>query len=90
MYDSVHILSFNSSIWSGWLAFVVVLQGTAIGKCPKDKLFRGYIELELQLREFDRCRKLYEKFLEFSPENCTTWMKVLIYDFIFFNFMCAY
>lgn len=50
-------------------------QGTAIGKCPKNKLFKGYIELELQLREFDRCRKLYEKYLEFSPENCTTWIK---------------
>ncbi|XP_031567761.1 crooked neck-like protein 1 [Actinia tenebrosa] len=49
--------------------------GTAIGKCPKDKLFREYIGLELQLREFDRCRKLYEKFLEFSPANCTTWVK---------------
>ncbi|KAK7506895.1 hypothetical protein BaRGS_00001746 [Batillaria attramentaria] len=49
--------------------------GTAIGKCPKNKLFRGYIELELQLREFDRCRVLYEKFLEFNPQNCTTWMK---------------
>ncbi|TGZ65990.1 hypothetical protein CRM22_005583 [Opisthorchis felineus] len=51
------------------------LLGAAIGMCPKDKLFRGYIELEIQLREFDRCRKLYEKFLEFSPENCTTWMR---------------
>uniref|UniRef100_A0A9J7Z3J8 Crooked neck pre-mRNA splicing factor 1 n=1 Tax=Cyprinus carpio carpio TaxID=630221 RepID=A0A9J7Z3J8_CYPCA len=49
--------------------------GTAIGKCPKNKVFKGYIELELQLREFDRCRKLYEKYLEFSPENCTTWIK---------------
>ncbi|CAH1790968.1 unnamed protein product [Owenia fusiformis] len=49
--------------------------GTAIGKCPKDKLFRGYIDLEIQLREFERCRILYEKFLEHSPENCTTWMK---------------
>ncbi|XP_005094945.1 crooked neck-like protein 1 [Aplysia californica] len=49
--------------------------GTAIGKCPKNKVFRGYIDLELQLREFDRCRMLYQKFLEFSPENCTTWMK---------------
>ncbi|XP_070577296.1 crooked neck-like protein 1 [Ptychodera flava] len=49
--------------------------GTAIGKCPKDKLFKGYIELELQLREFDRCRILYEKFLEYNMENCTTWMK---------------
>ncbi|XP_077994644.1 crooked neck-like protein 1 [Glandiceps talaboti] len=49
--------------------------GAAIGKCPKDKLFKGYIELELQLREFDRCRILYEKFLEYNMENCTTWMK---------------
>ncbi|XP_041951105.1 crooked neck-like protein 1 [Alosa sapidissima] len=49
--------------------------GTAIGKSPKNKLFKGYIELELQLREFDRCRKLYEKYLEYSPENCTTWIK---------------
>lgn len=49
--------------------------GTALGKCPTPKLFKGYIELELQLREFDRCRKLYEKFLEFNPSNCTTWIK---------------
>lgn len=52
-----------------------LFQGTSIGKCPKNKLFKGYIELELQLREFDRCRKLYEKFLEFGPENCTSWIK---------------
>jgi len=43
--------------------------------CPKDKLFRGYIDLEIQLREFDRSRLLYQKFLEFGPENCTTWLK---------------
>lgn len=49
--------------------------GTAIGMCPRDKLFRGYIDLEIQLREFDRCRILYQKFLEFNPENCVTWMK---------------
>lgn len=49
--------------------------GAAIGKSSKDKLFRGYIDLEIQLREFDRCRILYEKFLEFGPENCTTWIK---------------
>ncbi|XP_077138912.1 crooked neck-like protein 1 [Ranitomeya variabilis] len=57
------------------LPFARKALGTSIGKCPKHKLFKGYIELELQLREFDRCRKLYEKFLEFAPENCTTWIK---------------
>ena len=49
--------------------------GTAIGKCPKPKLFKAYIELELQLREFDRCRKLYEKFLEFNVANSSAWIK---------------
>uniref|UniRef100_A0A6M2DU41 Putative cell cycle control protein crooked neck n=1 Tax=Xenopsylla cheopis TaxID=163159 RepID=A0A6M2DU41_XENCH len=49
--------------------------GMALGVCPRDKLYRGYIDLEIQLREFDRCRILYEKFLEFGPENCITWMK---------------
>eukprot|EP00124_Ichthyophonus_hoferi_P004678 Ihof_evm2s545 gene=Ihof_evmTU2s545 len=49
--------------------------GQALGICPKDKIFKGYIELEMQLREFDRCRTLYEKFLEYNPSNCTTWIK---------------
>ena len=49
--------------------------GTAIGKCPKPKLFKSYIELELQLREFDRCRKLYEKYLEFNVANSNAWIK---------------
>lgn len=52
-----------------------MLLGRAIGMCPKDKLFKDYIELELQLREFDRCRILYEKFLEFNPANVYAWIK---------------
>jgi len=46
-----------------------------LGKCPKAKLFRGYIDLEIQLREFNRCRTLYDKFLQFDSENCSAWMK---------------
>lgn len=54
--------------------------GTAIGMCPKEALFKGYIQLEIdvslcglnglyllmimQMREFDRVRTLYEKYLE--------------------------
>ncbi|KAJ1655551.1 NineTeen Complex (NTC) component [Dispira simplex] len=49
--------------------------GRAIGQCPKDKLFRGYIALEMQLREFDRVRILYGKYLEFNPANCATWVE---------------
>ncbi|XP_014826430.1 PREDICTED: crooked neck-like protein 1 isoform X2 [Poecilia mexicana] len=62
-------------VYQACLELIPHKKGSAIGKCPKNKLLKGYIELELQLREFDRCRKLYEKYLEFSPENCTTWIK---------------
>jgi crooked neck len=49
--------------------------GTAIGKAPTEKIFKGYIELELQLGNVDRCRKLYEKYLMFTPSNCYAWTK---------------
>ncbi|KAJ3048483.1 Crooked neck-like protein 1 [Rhizophlyctis rosea] len=49
--------------------------GAAIGMCPKEKLFKGYIELELQLREFDRARHLYMKYLEWNAGNCYAWIK---------------
>ncbi|KAJ3805374.1 hypothetical protein F5876DRAFT_51933, partial [Lentinula aff. lateritia] len=51
------------------------MMGTAIGMCPKEKLFKGYIELETDLREFDRVRKLYEKYLEFDPANSSAWIR---------------
>ncbi|KAJ3290035.1 Crooked neck-like protein 1 [Borealophlyctis nickersoniae] len=49
--------------------------GNAIGMAPKEKLFKGYIELELQLREFDRVRSLYEKYLSWNASNCYAWLK---------------
>ncbi|DAZ95665.1 TPA: hypothetical protein N0F65_002462 [Lagenidium giganteum] len=49
--------------------------GQSIGKCPKKKLFRSYIELEYMMGEIDRCRRIYEKYLEFDPQNCETWQK---------------
>lgn len=49
--------------------------GQAIGICPKDKLFNGYIELEKKLFEFSRCRILFEKQVEYNPANCQAWIK---------------
>ncbi|KIM75925.1 hypothetical protein PILCRDRAFT_98807 [Piloderma croceum F 1598] len=51
------------------------LLGTGIGVCPKEALFKGYIQLEMDLREFDRVRKLYKKYLEFDPSNSPAWIK---------------
>ncbi|KAK9383180.1 uncharacterized protein V2V93DRAFT_364467 [Kockiozyma suomiensis] len=48
--------------------------GMALGMCPKPKLFKNYIELEMKLREFDRCRKIYEKFLQTFPKYSQAWL----------------
>ncbi|KAG2243804.1 hypothetical protein Bca52824_094344 [Brassica carinata] len=65
-------LSLKSAIESRWCS-------ADIRKCdrkaPKDKIFKKYIEIELQLGNIDRCRKLYERYLEWSPENCYAWSK---------------
>ena len=62
-----------AKVWSLYAEFEVrqlnvdkarKLLGRAIGMCPKEKLFKDYITLELQLREFDRCRQLYQKYIE--------------------------
>ncbi|KAF7066340.1 hypothetical protein CFC21_072341 [Triticum aestivum] len=49
--------------------------GNAIGMVPKGKLFKEYIEIELHLGSFDRCRTLYEKYIDWSPANCYAWRK---------------
>eukprot|EP00884_Botryococcus_braunii_P014025 jgi/Botrbrau1/22623/Bobra.176_1s0051.1 len=49
--------------------------GMALGMCPKNKIFRGYIEIEQHLGNMERCRTLYGKYLEWAPENCAAWCK---------------
>lgn len=49
--------------------------GSALGRCPKPKLYKNYIELELELREFDRCRTLYQKYLLYRPSCSKTWIR---------------
>lgn len=49
--------------------------GTAIGLCPKGKLFRAYIDMELALGAVDRCRTLYAKYLEYDPANAAAWAR---------------
>ncbi|KAF0893166.1 hypothetical protein E2562_023193 [Oryza meyeriana var. granulata] len=49
--------------------------GNAIGMAPKGKIFKKYIEFEMQLGNIDRCRILYEKFIEWDPSNCYAWLK---------------
>jgi len=57
------------------LDLVRSIYGNAIGLCPKDKIFDSYIQLELQLGNMERCRTIYEKWLQLFPQNCNAWLK---------------
>ncbi|GJW67221.1 crooked neck-like protein 1 [Tanacetum coccineum] len=68
-YASLHRDQLHSACQLNLSGARAVLRNT-IGFVPKDKIFKKYIEIEQQLGNMDRCRKLYEKYLEWSPENC--------------------
>ncbi|KAI0204998.1 cell cycle control protein [Astrocystis sublimbata] len=74
-FAKIWLLKAQFEIRQGELTAARKTLGQAIGMCPKDKLFRGYVELELKLFEFVRCRTLYEKHVEWNPANCQTWIK---------------
>ncbi len=74
-FSKVWLAFAHFEIRQGQLTAARKLLGQSIGMCPKDKLFKGYIELEMKLFEFTRCRALYMKYLEFNPSNCQTWIK---------------
>lgn len=46
----------------------------SLKRCPKRKLFKEYIDLEIQLRDFDNCRRLYQRFLQSAPNDSSVWI----------------
>jgi len=57
------------------------IYGHAIGRCPREKIFKSYIEMELGLSNFDRCRKIYEKYIEVFPEAANAWIQYAQLEF---------
>ncbi|CAH0047953.1 unnamed protein product [Clonostachys solani] len=74
-FAKVWVLAAQFEIRQANLAAARKLLGRAIGMCPKDRLFNGYIDVERKLFEFVRCRTLYEKHLEYNAANCQTWIR---------------
>ncbi|KAF2747297.1 cell cycle control protein [Sporormia fimetaria CBS 119925] len=74
-FAKIWLMAAHFEIRQNNLAAARKLLGQSIGMCPKDKLFKGYIELEMKLFEFNRCRTLYSKYLEWNPANSQAWIK---------------
>lgn len=54
--------------------------GQIIGLSPNKKIFQHYINLELQLGNLDRCRKLYERQVECFPQSSDVWLKYVEFE----------
>jgi crooked neck len=74
-FSKIWILYSNFELRQSDLEKARKLLGTAIGKVPRNKLFRHYIELEVQLGQLDRVRRLYEKWLQYNATNTQVWLK---------------
>ncbi|KAI3647685.1 hypothetical protein MP228_007906 [Amoeboaphelidium protococcarum] len=74
-FAKIWLLAAKFEIRHGTLVDARKLLGKALGVHPTPKLFKGYIELELSLREFSRCRILYEKFIQHDAANVYGWCK---------------
>lgn len=62
-------------VWTVVIYFILLLILNYNHLLCFKQIFKKYIEIELQLGNIERCRKLYEKYLEWSPENCYAWSK---------------
>ncbi|EHK16431.1 uncharacterized protein TRIVIDRAFT_56958 [Trichoderma virens Gv29-8] len=74
-FAKIWLLAAQFEVRQGDLGAARKLLGRAIGMCPKDKLFDGYVDIERKLFEFVRCRTLYEKHIQYNSTNCQTWIK---------------
>eukprot|EP00667_Euglena_gracilis_P005297 EG_transcript_5334 len=74
-FSKVWLLYAHFEVRQGDLPKARRILGTALGRAPKNKLYRQYIDMELQLGELDRVRKLYQKWLQYNPTNTQVWVK---------------
>jgi len=73
-FSKLWIMAANLEVRNKNLKAARAIYGRAIGSAPREKIFKSYIELELQLGNVDRVRTIYEKMLECFPANCSAWI----------------
>lgn len=73
-FSKVWFMYSQFELRNGELTSTRKIMGNALGICPKPKTFKLYINMEIKLKEFDRVRKLYEKFIEYDPSNMNSWI----------------
>ncbi|CAL9732801.1 pre-mRNA-splicing factor Clf1p [Monosporozyma unispora] len=72
-YNKIWIMFAHFEIRQDNISRARQILGKCIGLCPSDEIFQEYINIEIKLKEFDRVRTLYEKFIEFNANDLSTW-----------------
>ena len=71
-----------SKLWISYASYLIrrmdilgtrKLLGRALGMCPKKKQFKFYIDLEMQLGEIERCRKIFERQIQVFSFQTEVW-----------------
>lgn len=56
------------------------IYGMNLALCVKEKVVDSYVDLELQLGNIDRVRKIYQSYIEKNPENSNAWVKYGLFE----------
>uniref|UniRef100_A0A0E0EWM3 Pre-mRNA-splicing factor Syf1/CRNKL1-like C-terminal HAT-repeats domain-containing protein n=1 Tax=Oryza meridionalis TaxID=40149 RepID=A0A0E0EWM3_9ORYZ len=72
-FSKIWVMAAELEIRDKNLAAARRLLGNAIGVAPRPKLFRRYIEIELQLGNVGRCRILSQNYIEHAPSSSHAW-----------------
>merc|ERR1711957_977658 len=63
----------EDNAWLQYSKFEERCKETEKGRRVMERIFTDYADLEMRLGNIDRCRKIYEKFLEAHPQNPKAW-----------------
>lgn len=74
-FDKIWLLYAKFEIRQGNLQAARKVLGQGLGLSGKPKIFKEYIKLEKDLKEFDRCRIIYEKYIENYSDMPQAWIE---------------
>eukprot|EP01138_Halocafeteria_seosinensis_P004022 gb/GECG01004113.1/.p1 GENE.gb/GECG01004113.1/~~gb/GECG01004113.1/.p1 ORF type:complete len:766 (+),score=139.72 gb/GECG01004113.1/:1-2298(+) len=74
-FSKVWILAAQFAIRRKNLQLARRVFGKSLAVAPREKVIKKYIDIEYQLGEIDRCRKLYEKYIQIFPQKSHAWSK---------------
>ncbi|OII74910.1 uncharacterized protein cubi_03041 [Cryptosporidium ubiquitum] len=79
--SKIFIYFSNHQLRNGNLNTARKILGIGLGRTPCTKLFDHYIDIEFKLGNFDRCRVLFTKYIEYDPISTDAWIKYMRFEY---------